>query len=125
MTVAPRLTHGHERYLVMIEKLVEIHAGLPFAGAQLSLSHRHAEQRQRYIVNGWADPFFKTRVDRRERKASRRNADIRSEEHTSEIQSLMRISYAVFCLKKNKKPKIAKQTNEHYTTNNRNNNHHQ
>src|SRR3546814_3989991 len=32
----------------------------------------------------------------------------RSEEHTSELQSLMRISYAVFCLKKNKK-----QTNEY------------
>src|SRR3546814_8911458 len=29
-------------------------------------------------------------------------AAIRSEEHTSELQSLMRISYAVFCLKKNK-----------------------
>src|SRR3546814_7615052 len=28
--------------------------------------------------------------------------DIRSEEHTSELQSLMRISYAVFCLKKKK-----------------------
>src|SRR3546814_9330089 len=28
---------------------------------------------------------------------------IRSEEHTSELQSLMRISYAVFCLKKNKR----------------------
>src|SRR3546814_4131006 len=28
----------------------------------------------------------------------------RSEEHTSELQSLMRISYAVFCLKKNKIP---------------------
>src|SRR3546814_9967234 len=28
--------------------------------------------------------------------------DNRSEEHTSELQSLMRISYAVFCLKKNK-----------------------
>src|SRR3546814_2257364 len=28
-------------------------------------------------------------------------ADVRSEEHTSELQSLMRISYAVFCLKKN------------------------
>src|SRR3546814_1516479 len=27
----------------------------------------------------------------------------RSEEHTSELQSLMRISYAVFCLKKNKR----------------------
>src|SRR3546814_2275672 len=30
---------------------------------------------------------------------------LRSEEHTSELQSLMRISYAVFCLKKNKKSK--------------------
>src|SRR3546814_1683133 len=30
----------------------------------------------------------------------------RSEEHTSELQSLMRISYAVFCLKKKKKVKI-------------------
>src|SRR3546814_4739421 len=29
---------------------------------------------------------------------------VRSEEHTSELQSLMRISYAVFCLKKKKKP---------------------
>src|SRR3546814_6929049 len=40
---------------------------------------------------------------------------MRSEEHTSELQSLMRISYAVFCLKKKKK-----QTNDHiynqYTT---------
>src|SRR3546814_2654830 len=30
-------------------------------------------------------------------------ADTRSEEHTSELQSLMRISYAVFCLKKKNK----------------------
>src|SRR3546814_5175408 len=29
-------------------------------------------------------------------------AEMRSEEHTSELQSLMRISYAVFCLKKKK-----------------------
>src|SRR3546814_3851102 len=36
----------------------------------------------------------------------------RSEEHTSELQSLMRISYAVFCLKKKKKTKTphSKQT---------------
>src|SRR3546814_7485435 len=33
-------------------------------------------------------------------------AKSRSEEHTSELQSLMRISYAVFCLKKKKKRKI-------------------
>src|SRR3546814_10319937 len=30
--------------------------------------------------------------------------EVRSEEHTSELQSLMRISYAVFCLKKKKTP---------------------
>src|SRR3546814_3566043 len=33
----------------------------------------------------------------------RRVLDLRSEEHTSELQSLMRISYAVFCLKKKRK----------------------
>src|SRR3546814_8620250 len=33
---------------------------------------------------------------------------IRSEEHTSELQSLMRISYAVFCLKKKKKQIVRK-----------------
>src|SRR3546814_4767977 len=31
---------------------------------------------------------------------------VRSEEHTSELQSLMRISYAVFCLKKKKQKNI-------------------
>src|SRR3546814_3026653 len=35
--------------------------------------------------------------------------DVRSEEHTSELQSLMRTSYAVFCLKK-KKNKITYET---------------
>src|SRR3546814_2688139 len=34
----------------------------------------------------------------------------RSEEHTSELQSLMRISYAVFCLKKKKKTKNTTHT---------------
>src|SRR3546814_512638 len=35
---------------------------------------------------------------------------MRSEEHTSELQSLMRISYAVFCLKKKKNNQSTKQT---------------
>src|SRR3546814_9864982 len=35
---------------------------------------------------------------------------MRSEEHTSELQSLMRISYAVFCLKKKTKRNIMNQT---------------
>src|SRR3546814_5606186 len=37
-----------------------------------------------------------------ERRVTRFNDKTRSEEHTSELQSLMRISYAVFCLKKKK-----------------------
>src|SRR3546814_4618999 len=36
-------------------------------------------------------------------RAVRKRDLVRSEEHTSELQSLMRISYAVFCLKKKKK----------------------
>src|SRR3546814_7302934 len=40
---------------------------------------------------------------------------IRSEEHTSELQSLMRISYAAFCLKKNNKTTHTR-TNRHMTT---------
>src|SRR3546814_2921478 len=39
-------------------------------------------------------------AESRRRKAGRDAIAIRSEEHTSELQSLMRISYAVFCLKK-------------------------
>src|SRR3546814_10090119 len=38
------------------------------------------------------------------RNDQRRLPPVRSEEHTSELQSLMRISYAVFCLKQNKTP---------------------
>src|SRR3546814_9969654 len=41
----------------------------------------------------------------------------RSEEHTSELQSLMRISYAVFCLKKKKKTtRVQLNRRERYTT---------
>src|SRR3546814_2557033 len=39
--------------------------------------------------------------------------DGRSEEHTSELQSLMRISYAVFCLTKKNKYNKQKTTNKH------------
>src|SRR3546814_3211258 len=58
--------------------------------------------------------------DRRTRRRTEHAAQLsgakphRSEEHTSELQSLMRNSYAVFCLKKNKKHKTNKQTRESY-----------
>src|SRR3546814_3334111 len=45
----------------------------------------------------------------------KRVADLRSEEHTSELQSLMRISYAVFCLKKKKKTITHKKINTNKT----------
>src|SRR3546814_4866681 len=40
----------------------------------------------------------------------------RSEEHTSELQSLMRISYAVFCLKKKKTNNLRSKTRKQHTT---------
>src|SRR3546814_10284956 len=52
----------------------------------------------------------------------RSSSIVRSEEHTSELQSLMRISYAVFCLKKKKQKKLQKQYHEvtNFTTPNNN-----
>src|SRR3546814_3603124 len=55
-------------------------------------------------------PTLRYQVDRYSER-QRRRLEIRSEEHTSELQSLMRISYAVFCLKKKKKQKKPKNTN--------------
>src|SRR3546814_3238989 len=43
------------------------------------------------------------------------NSSTRSEEHTSELQSLMRISYAVFCLKK-KTSHLNYHSSTHYST---------
>src|SRR3546814_5172302 len=50
---------------------------------------------------GDAHRSFGTKMTSRQRIAIKQKA-IRSEEHTSELQSLMRTSYAVFCLQKNK-----------------------
>src|SRR3546814_3653223 len=58
-----------------------------------------------------AAAFCRSR-NNRARPLARRRAT-RSEEHTSELQSLMRISYAVFCLKKKNK-KTTKHTQEEH-----------
>src|SRR3546814_2639774 len=58
-------------------------------------------------------------IDALGRQAGRYDvAVVRSEEHTSELQSLMRISYAVFCLKKNKKDtrQVRNHTHKHIHT---------
>src|SRR3546814_9681890 len=60
------------------------------------------------------------RHSRRWTAARRQETDPRSEEHTSELQSLMRISYAVFCLNKKKTKKTNNTHNRKNPTKNRN-----
>src|SRR3546814_10893031 len=70
-----------------------------------STAHRLRPQRERRTATG---DFVASRgmtaqpAGEESRSARLRHRRSRSEEHTSELQSLMRISYAVFCLKKKK-----------------------
>src|SRR3546814_4355017 len=61
---------------------------------------------------------FDTHASPRTLKQPVHHWDPRSEEHTSELQSLMRISYAVFCLKKKKTTTSHKYTNQLTKTSN-------
>src|SRR3546814_3196368 len=63
-------------------------------------------QREQSVRQGsalCAVPLDRRHYRLRPRAGQRDRAQLRSEEHTSELQSLMRISYAVFCLKKKNK----------------------
>src|SRR3546814_3914970 len=60
------------------------------------------------VVHQVCEPLTRTGHDNITRPHLLSHWTVRSEEHTSELQSLMRISYAVFCLKK-KKTKYAKK----------------
>src|SRR3546814_3942443 len=75
--VAGELTYGLERLAMYIQGVDNVY-DLAFNSAGVS----------------YGDVFLEN-----ERQMSKWNFE-RSEEHTSELQSLMRISYAVFCLKK-------------------------
>src|SRR3546814_7612744 len=77
-------------------------------GVGAAFQHQHADafakQRAFRAFLEWPDAIARQRVDPAElhedlRRRVRLGAADRSEEHTSELQSLMRISYAVFCLK--------------------------
>src|SRR3546814_4799553 len=91
------------------------HRGVAAMGAGLPVAaERHVRLR---------DPRSRPRLPvPRARPAGREAAPLcpaRSEEHTSELQSLMRISYAVFCLKKTKNHHIIYVTNTTLTNRNR------
>src|SRR3546814_3136281 len=61
---------------------------------------REACRRKRWRMPRWSIELISARSSVRNTVSL--STGLRSEEHTSELQSLMRISYAVFCLKKKK-----------------------
>src|SRR3546814_8224326 len=63
---------------------------------------------ERHGADGPADRFDRPRPRPHRPRRAFLGAGPRSEEHTSELQSLMRISYAVFCLKKKTKTILTK-----------------
>src|SRR3546814_3851797 len=80
----------------------------PRKGADRRRGGRHHQRRH---------PSRLPQGNRVRRHRGRRLGHGRSEEHTSELQSLMRISYAVFCLKKKKKQtRTTNNTNNDYRT---------
>src|SRR3546814_7838314 len=78
------------------------HALFEVGGVALQLLREALRQQREAIGDGGEDRVDRLRVVDGERVVGGRPVDARSEEHTSELQSLMRISYAVFCLKKKK-----------------------
>src|SRR3546814_9812428 len=80
-----------------------------FRSPLLSALRRRSWQKFAAAYNGpgYASNRYDEKLEEsyaRFKAAEEAEAPARSEEHTSELQSLMRISYAVFCLKKKKKP---------------------
>src|SRR3546814_9226931 len=91
----------YQLQVTMIAELVDAYGQL--RGAQLrekiALANLENQQASRKITESLRDAGVGDQLD-----------VVRSEEHTSELQSLMRISYAVFCLKTKKT-----HTTRHYT----------
>src|SRR3546814_1177496 len=85
--------------------------GLRLAGERLTTpqllarlsEHAARNPRQRVIVKPSPGVALQDAVTLLDRIAASGLTDVRSEEHTSELQSLMRISYAVSCFKKKTK----------------------
>src|SRR3546814_5165830 len=76
-------------------------------GREAGIGAEHPD-RQAGADGAGGNPPAAAPLNRQARRGPR--SRYRSEEHTSELQSLMRISYAVFCLKKKKRKKTTKTT---------------
>src|SRR3546814_1058352 len=82
--------------------------GLEFVNRRSTVPEVHADNpggtRSDHAPHGIRIEIVRRGIDVREHRGDAlpvEGVGCRSEEHTSELQSLMRISYAVFCLKKN------------------------
>src|SRR3546814_5133926 len=80
----------------------------PRPGRRICVGHRFEAAAWRALMA--SDPRRSPKAVAEDWKPKRCQAEGRSEEHTSELQSLMRISYAVFCLKKKKQHRDKKNT---------------
>src|SRR3546814_4439851 len=94
------LAHGDQAVLAQLglEFLDRVARRDPHPDPRRLAQHRRVGELHRRARDLVAGDLLRPRLQRRRRIGN----DLRSEEHTSELQSLMRISYAVFCLKKKK-----------------------
>src|SRR3546814_91444 len=110
-----RLIHAADQIRAQTDRgLIDRHLQRGYRVIGISQWRRHLDRVELKIGNGTSIERFVTAAlhaagggvdDEKQRTrlsigARRHEHTIRSEEHTSELQSLMRISYAVFCLKK-------------------------
>src|SRR3546814_5044802 len=86
------------------KRLAQAKARLDALNARIATEGRRLDTRRKIILGGLL-------LD----AATKDQRFARSEEHTSELQSLMRISYAVFCLKKKKRQKHKTQKNNKHS----------
>src|SRR3546814_6303509 len=110
-----RTTHPNARREKPLERLSASLAPTPLASRPRSAQDRHAQSRLPRCPRLSASPNGRPHGHRLVSEAARHPRYLRSEEHTSELQSLMRISYAVFCLKK--KTTSARKKKQHINYN--------
>src|SRR3546814_6910957 len=98
---SPRLT-GRGWFRITIRRKARHEQEHPADGRCRLQRERRRERTDLRCARSGAGLCRQGAIRRRIRTARRDRPRDRSEEHTSELQSLMRISYAVFCLKKKK-----------------------
>src|SRR3546814_9217995 len=88
-------TYGHT---------LSLHAALPISAARAFSDGANEPTKGTAVATPATPPTAQAEATQKRREGS--GGRLRSEEHTSELQSLMRISYAVFCLKKKNRHNI-------------------